>query len=83
MYSPRTAAINFISELVRKRGKENLQKFLGFIVEVFRRYQDLNLMSGSWIYLCLHRMDDVQIQSWFRVTSVYCYCGNDIVSSHL
>ena len=38
MYSPRTAAINFISELIRKRGKENLQKFLAFIVEVFRRY---------------------------------------------
>lgn len=37
MYSPRTAAINFVTELVRKRGKENLQKFLAFIVEVFRR----------------------------------------------
>jgi hypothetical protein len=37
MYSPRTAAINFISELFRKRGKENLQKFLSFIVDVFRR----------------------------------------------
>lgn len=43
MYSPRTAAINFISELVRKRGKENLQKFLGFIVEVFRRYDEAPL----------------------------------------
>ncbi|XP_024396720.1 importin beta-like SAD2 [Physcomitrium patens] len=40
MYSPRTAAINFISELVRKRGKENWQKFLAFIVEVFRRYDE-------------------------------------------
>ncbi|KAG0567157.1 hypothetical protein KC19_7G115500 [Ceratodon purpureus] len=40
MYSPRTAAINFISELIRKRGKENLQKFLAFIVEVFRRYDE-------------------------------------------
>jgi hypothetical protein len=38
MYSPRTAAINFISELVRKRGKENLHNFLTFIVAVFRRY---------------------------------------------
>lgn len=43
MYSPRTAAINFISELIRKRGKENLQKFLAFIVEVFRRYCKLAL----------------------------------------
>lgn len=38
MYSPRTAAINFISELFRKRGKENLQKFLAFIVSVFQQY---------------------------------------------
>lgn len=38
MYSPRTAAINFISELFRKRGKENLQKFLAFIVGVFQQY---------------------------------------------
>ncbi|KAJ7538458.1 hypothetical protein O6H91_11G048900 [Diphasiastrum complanatum] len=40
MYSPRTAAMNFISELVRKRGKENLQKFLQFVVEIFRRYDE-------------------------------------------
>jgi hypothetical protein len=40
MYSPRTAAINFISELVRKRGKENLHNFLTFIVAVFRRYDE-------------------------------------------
>lgn len=39
MYSSRTAAINFISELLRKRGKENLQKFLAFIVGVFQRYE--------------------------------------------
>lgn len=38
LYSPRTAAMDFVSELVRKRGKENLQKFLLFIVEVFKRY---------------------------------------------
>eukprot|EP00250_Pteridium_aquilinum_P010585 c19495_g1_i1 orf=322-3393(-) len=38
MYSSRTAAINFISELFRKRGKENLQKFLAFIVDIFQRY---------------------------------------------
>lgn len=45
MYSPRTAAINFISELIRKRGKENLQKFLAFIVEVFRRYFQCYFLS--------------------------------------
>jgi hypothetical protein len=48
MYSPRTAAINFISELIRKRGKENLQKFLGFIVEVFRRYDEAPLDQKSY-----------------------------------
>ncbi|XP_047315810.1 importin beta-like SAD2 [Impatiens glandulifera] len=39
LYSPRTAAMDFVSELVRKRGKENLQKFVLFIVEIFRRYE--------------------------------------------
>ncbi|MCO5568289.1 hypothetical protein L7F22_021988 [Adiantum nelumboides] len=38
LYSSRTAAINFISELLRKWGKENLQKFLAFIVGVFQQY---------------------------------------------
>ncbi|KAL4289962.1 hypothetical protein GQ457_14G000330 [Hibiscus cannabinus] len=38
LYSPRTASMDFVSELVRKRGKENLQKFIQFIVEIFRRY---------------------------------------------
>ncbi|KAJ6798277.1 importin beta-like SAD2 [Iris pallida] len=40
LYSPRTAAMDFVSELVRKRGKGNLQKFVQFIVEVFRRYDE-------------------------------------------
>ncbi|XP_051118176.1 importin beta-like SAD2 [Andrographis paniculata] len=40
LYSPRTAALDFVSELVRKRGKENLQKFLLFIVNVFKRYDE-------------------------------------------
>jgi hypothetical protein len=37
LYSPRTAAMDFVSELVRKRGKENLQKFIQFIVGIFGR----------------------------------------------
>lgn len=37
LYSPRTAAMDFVSELVRKRGKENLQKFIIYIVEIFNR----------------------------------------------
>ncbi|KAL2329682.1 hypothetical protein Fmac_017263 [Flemingia macrophylla] len=40
LYSPRTASMDFVSELVRKRGKENLQKFIQFIVEIFRRYDE-------------------------------------------
>ncbi|KAK4732977.1 hypothetical protein R3W88_025965 [Solanum pinnatisectum] len=40
LYSPRTAAMDFVSELVRKRGKENLHKFLFFIVEIFKRYEE-------------------------------------------
>lgn len=30
--------MDFVSELVRKRGKENLQKFIQFIVGIFHRY---------------------------------------------
>ncbi|RWR73022.1 importin beta-like protein SAD2 [Cinnamomum micranthum f. kanehirae] len=40
LYSPRTASMDFVSELVRKRGKGNLQKFVQFIVEIFKRYDD-------------------------------------------
>ncbi|CAH9136550.1 unnamed protein product [Cuscuta epithymum] len=40
LYSPKTAAMDFVSELVRKRGKENLQKFVAFIVEIFQRFNE-------------------------------------------
>ncbi|XP_028801566.1 importin beta-like SAD2 [Neltuma alba] len=40
LYSPRTASMDFVSELVRKRGKENLHKFIHFIVEIFKRYDE-------------------------------------------
>ncbi|KAE8712327.1 Importin beta-like SAD2 [Hibiscus syriacus] len=43
LYSPRTASMDFINELVRKRGKENLQKFIQFIVEIFKRYNEAPL----------------------------------------
>ncbi|KAJ3675691.1 hypothetical protein LUZ60_004733 [Juncus effusus] len=43
LYSPRTAAMDFVSELVRKRGKGNLQKFIQFIVEIFARYNEAPL----------------------------------------
>ncbi|KAK2641702.1 hypothetical protein Ddye_023465 [Dipteronia dyeriana] len=41
LYSPRTASMDFVSELVRKRGKENLQKFIHFIVGIFKRYDEM------------------------------------------
>ncbi|XP_031375636.1 importin beta-like SAD2 isoform X2 [Punica granatum] len=40
LYSPRTASMDFVSELVRKRGKDNLQKFIQFIVGIFKRYDE-------------------------------------------
>ncbi|KAL9384806.1 hypothetical protein Peur_021816 [Populus x canadensis] len=43
LYSPRTASMDFVSELVRKRGKENLQKFILFVVEIFKRYDEAPL----------------------------------------
>lgn len=43
LYSPRTASMDFVTELVRKRGKENLQKFILFIVEIFKRYDEAPL----------------------------------------
>ncbi|KAM6545760.1 hypothetical protein CsatB_026496 [Cannabis sativa] len=39
LYSPRTASMDFVSELVRKRG-DNLPKFIQFIVEIFKRYDE-------------------------------------------
>ncbi|KAL4298142.1 hypothetical protein GQ457_12G002620 [Hibiscus cannabinus] len=43
LYSPRTASMDFVSELVRKRGKENLQKFIQFIVDIFKRYEEASV----------------------------------------
>ncbi|URD87252.1 Cse1 [Musa troglodytarum] len=40
LYSPRTAAMDFVNELVRKHGKGNLQKFIQFIMDIFRRYDE-------------------------------------------
>ncbi|XP_044485896.1 importin beta-like SAD2 isoform X2 [Mangifera indica] len=40
LYSPRTASMDFISELVRKCGKDNLHKFIQFTVEIFKRYDE-------------------------------------------
>ncbi|KAL8140216.1 hypothetical protein V2J09_006237 [Rumex salicifolius] len=43
LYSPRTASLDFLSELVRKHGKENLQKFIMFVVEILKRYLEAPL----------------------------------------
>ncbi|ESQ51750.1 hypothetical protein EUTSA_v10016172mg [Eutrema salsugineum] len=40
LYSPRTASMDFVNELVRKRGKENLPKFVQFVVGIFRSYDE-------------------------------------------
>lgn len=45
-YSPRAAARDFVTELVRKRGIKNLQKFMLFIVEIFKRYVSIFLVNS-------------------------------------
>ncbi|CAF1824795.1 BnaC04g12980D [Brassica napus] len=40
LYSPRTASMDFVNELVRKRGKDNLPKFVQFVVGIFRSYYE-------------------------------------------
>ncbi|XP_013636999.1 PREDICTED: importin beta-like SAD2 [Brassica oleracea var. oleracea] len=40
LYSPRTASMDFVNELVQKRGKENLPKFVQFVVGIFRSYDE-------------------------------------------
>ncbi|XP_010469688.1 PREDICTED: importin beta-like SAD2 [Camelina sativa] len=40
LYSPRTASMDFVNELVRKRGKANLPKFVQFVVGIFRSYDE-------------------------------------------
>ncbi|KAJ8560245.1 hypothetical protein K7X08_004303 [Anisodus acutangulus] len=40
LYSPRITAMDNVSKLVRKWGKENLQKLILFIVEIFKRYEE-------------------------------------------
>ncbi|KAJ4907459.1 Importin beta-like SAD2 [Raphanus sativus] len=40
LYSPQTASMDFVNELVQKRGKENLPKFVQFVVGIFRSYNE-------------------------------------------
>jgi hypothetical protein len=40
MYSPRTAAVNFLVELCSKRAKENLPVVMGFLVQILNKCQD-------------------------------------------
>ncbi|CAH1416757.1 unnamed protein product [Lactuca virosa] len=42
-YSPRTAALYFLSKLVKKSGKKILQKVILFILEFFKRYKDATI----------------------------------------
>ncbi|KAG5399673.1 hypothetical protein IGI04_014280 [Brassica rapa subsp. trilocularis] len=43
LYSPRTASMDFVTELIRKRGKDNFPKFIQFIVGIFKRYGEAPL----------------------------------------
>lgn len=49
-YSPRIAAVNFLIKLVSEDEKTNLQKFIRFIAEIFRRY--LNTSPFKFCYTC-------------------------------
>ena len=40
MYSPRTAAVNFLVELCSKRAKENLPVVMGFLMQILNKCQD-------------------------------------------
>ncbi|KAF8079661.1 hypothetical protein N665_1010s0008 [Sinapis alba] len=40
LHSPRTASMDFVNELIQKRGKENLPKFVQFVVGIFRSYDE-------------------------------------------
>ncbi|KAG2296914.1 hypothetical protein Bca52824_043583 [Brassica carinata] len=48
LYSPRTASMDFVNELVQKRGKENLPKFVQFVVGIFRRYSILSSSASCY-----------------------------------
>ena len=41
MYSPRTAAVNFMVELCRCRAKENMPKLMAFFVQIFNRCREI------------------------------------------
>lgn len=64
LYSPRTAAMDFVSELVRKRGKENLQKFILFVVEIFKRY----------LSMLLHMV--TRVKARLMITKLLCLCSH-------
>ena len=46
IYSPRTAAVNFIVELCRCRSKENLPKVMGFMMQIFARCAEATRANG-------------------------------------
>lgn len=54
--------MDFVSELVRKRGKENLQKFIQFIVEIFKRY----IFIFTIFCICYKFLSDVMLFDSFH-----------------
>ncbi|KAH7682960.1 Exportin-2 C-terminal protein [Dioscorea alata] len=47
-FSPRGAAIGFLIELLRLRGKGNLEKLIQFITEIFRRYDEASIETKPY-----------------------------------
>jgi hypothetical protein len=40
--------MDFVTELVRKRGKENFPKFIQFVVDIFKRYNEASLENKPY-----------------------------------
>ncbi|KAM0935786.1 putative importin-beta domain, armadillo-like helical [Dioscorea sansibarensis] len=47
-FSPRGAAVGFLIELLRQRGKGNLEKLIQFIMEIFRRYDEASFETKPY-----------------------------------
>lgn len=45
--------MDFVNELVRKRGKENLPKFVQFVVGIFTRYSIVAFLLGTYSPSCV------------------------------
>jgi len=62
MYSPRTAAVQFLCELCTKRAKENLPKVMGFLVQILTRCREMpaNAQPHAELGGALHAIGSLQ-----------------------